>query len=64
MVLGTSLPEFNPDKFPHIVAECLAGDTIAQISMNLSANQPDIVIFLEILAYLPLRPRIPHCEGA
>ena len=32
--------------------------------MNLSANQPDIVIFLEILAYLPLRPRIPHCEGA
>jgi hypothetical protein len=31
------------------------------ISMNLSSIQADLVIFAEILAYLPLRTRIPQC---
>ena len=59
-----SFPEFNPDKSPLLLSNCLVGDTIAQISMNLSTNQPDLVIFAEILAYLPLRTQILHRCGA
>jgi hypothetical protein len=60
MVLVTSFPGFKPDKFPLLQPNCLVGDIIAKISMKLSTNQPGLVIFTEILGYLPLRTRIPH----
>jgi hypothetical protein len=65
VVLQSLFTEFNPDKSPLLWPNCLAGDmiVIAQISMNLSTNQPDLAIFAEILAYLPLRIRIPQCDG-
>jgi hypothetical protein len=31
MVLGTSLPDFNPDKFPLLEPNCLVGGTLAQL---------------------------------
>jgi hypothetical protein len=64
MVLGTSLPEFNPDKFPLLWPNYLEEAMIAQISMNLSTDKPGIVIFPINWAYLLLEPWMPHCDGA
>ena len=35
MILGTSLPEFNPEKFPLLEPNCLVGGRIAQISIKM-----------------------------